>query len=496
MTNAAPNRNRGAWAEVGALLLLALAFRVLFMLAMPKVIDTADAGHYLELAQRFREGAFFSFNAKIPVLYPALTAVASLATSDLERAAQLVSLLASTLLVLPVYRLSRRLHGLWPARIAALSVALWPWLSDYGSRVGPDALGCLLWFAAAYALASGLRGNWAAVIAAPFAFIALHLTRPEGTFLLAAGAIGSIVLCWRDPRGLWRLVPVFAIAGALLAAHAAWIGQVTGDATVNTRMARVIHDFVFTEMAATGMKTLSEVLPVMLGPVFLLFLGVGFFHRNPSIPQTQAASEAFTERDLYYEFYLLLFAGAQWFVTLFVLSPAPRYQMAVIITLSLWSARGMALITREAAAVPRWGRLLRIAPVGSLVVLMLMGSAMTVAAEHMGRQPREPREYKAAGLWMKEHLDAGLIFTRKPQVGIYAGMPTTGPDLYDSLDEALDRAKKVEARYLVVDERYTAQMVPGLKSLLDPQNAPPDRLELLQVVDVYPNTRVVIYRVK
>jgi len=482
--------------EAGALLLLALLFRIVFLLAMPKVIDTADAGHYLEMAQRFHEGSFLEFNVKIPVLYPALTAGASFVAGDFEWAAQLVSLLASTLLVLPVYRLSRWLHGLWPARIAGLSVALWPWLSDYGSRVGPDALGCLLWFVAAYTLAAGLRGSWPAVIAAPFAFIALHLTRPEGTFLLAAGAVASVVLCWREPRRLWRLVPVFAIAAALLAAHAAWIGRVTGEATVNTRMARVIHDFVFTEMAATGMKTLSEVLPVMLGPVFILFLGVGFFHRTPPQTEDAPAPGAFAPRDLYLEFYLLLFAGAQWFVTLFVLSPAPRYQMAVIITLSLWAARGMALVTLEAAAVPRWGRLLRLAPVGALVVLMLLGGAMTVAAEHMGRQPREPREYKAAGLWMKEHLEKGLIFTRKPQVGIYAGMPTTGPDLYDSLEEALDRAAKVQARYLVVDERYTAQMVPGLKPLLDPQNAPPERLELLQVVDVYPNTRVVIYRVK
>jgi hypothetical protein len=95
---------------------------------------------------------------------------------------------------------------------------------------------------------------------------------------------------------------------------------------------------------------------------------------------------------------------------------------------------------------------------------------------------------------MKENLDKGLIFTRKPQVGYYAGMPSTGPDLNDTLAQAIERAKSVHARYMVVDERYTAKMVPGMAPLLDPALAP-STLRLLNIFDPYPESRVVVYEI-
>jgi hypothetical protein len=62
--------------------------------------------------------------------------------------------------------------------------------------------------------------------------------------------------------------------------------------------------------------------------------------------------------------------------------------------------------------------------------------------------------------------------------------------------DAVQRARDVSAKYLVVDERYTASMAPGLVPLLDPANASPQDLRLLQlVVPPYPNARVAIYEV-
>jgi hypothetical protein len=79
-------------------------------------------------------------------------------------------------------------------------------------------------------------------------------------------------------------------------------------------------------------------------------------------------------------------------------------------------------------------------------------------------------------------------------VGYYADMPTTGPDLTDSLDDAVRRAQNVGARYFVVDERYTVPMAPALAPLLEPAKAPAS-LHFIKDFPQYPHSRIVIYEV-
>ncbi|NIA16111.1 MAG: hypothetical protein GWP08_18780, partial [Nitrospiraceae bacterium] len=129
--------SEGAVRDLALLLALSLAFRAFMLRALPNVLDTADAVHYLETARHFANGEFFSVNPKIPILYPALGALVHLVVADLERACILASLISATLLVAPVYGLARDLHGRSAARVVAVMVAVWPWLADYGCRVSP-----------------------------------------------------------------------------------------------------------------------------------------------------------------------------------------------------------------------------------------------------------------------------------------------------------------------------------------------------------------------
>ncbi len=480
--------------DIALFLAAALMSRVLFWLAMPRVIDSADAIHYIGVARHFAAGHFWVFNAKIPVLYPLFGALFGLFSPDIEFACRVASLVASTCLVIPVYLLARDIHGRSSARIAALLVVIWTWLADYGSRVSTEALACTLWFLAVWLFARALRRGGFWMSAASFAFFALHLTRPEGTFILLAAFPAAAIICARSetarPR---RLIPFALVCGVLLAVHALYMSRITGTLTISHRTGFIVQDFLLSNvqrtkagtlllLLKTTSDTLFEVLPVMLGPVLLLFMGVGFFHPSER------------PRDVRLELYVLYFALVQWGLSLFVLSPAPRYLMTVLIALSLWSARGMAVVSRQAAAMPL-GRWLRLLPVTALVLTMAFGAAVTLASEHLARRPRQPREYKTAGQWMKEHLEPAPVFTRKPQVGYYADMPTTGPALDDTLEEAVARAREAGTRYLVVDERYTAQMVPALEPLLDPAQAPPDLRFLHEVSPDYPDARVVIYEI-
>lgn len=458
------------------LLILGLAFvwRLLFLLGIPRVIDTADAIHYLAYAEHLRTGEWLAVDPKIPLGYPALAALAGMLVDDIESAARFVSFLASLLLVVPVYRLARALHGRPVACVAATTVAIWPWLADYGSRVSTEALAVTLWFTAVYLLLRAARGPGLYGLYAAAALAGLYLTRPEGLFILLA-AIPSFLL-FGGRAGLRRLAGMAAVLVPVIVANMLYVRTLTGKTTANYRVGFIVNEFDMARFLDTVYSTLSQVIPVMLGPVLILFLVVGLLW--PRDPDTDRRAGLF----------VLYFALVQWLVTLPVLSPAPRYLMATIIVLSLWSARGVVIATQRLG----WrehGKWLRLLPGTALVCVMLYGTAATIGGEYLGHRPRAPREYKAAGEWMKANLAPGLVFTRKPQVGWYAGMPSTGPALDDTLDAALSRARAAGALYLVVDERYT---IPGLATLLDPAQAPAG-LVPRYTNDAYPESRIVVY---
>ena len=126
---------------------------------------------------------------------------------------------------------------------------------------------------------------------------------------------------------------------------------------------------------------------------------------------------------------------------------------------------------------------------------MFLGLAQNVVPRFLDRMPGLPHEYKLAGQWMKDNLEPGVILSRKPQVGFYADMPTTGPALEDSVSDAIARAVDIGARYLVFDERYSAQMIPGLAGLLDPANAPPELKLIRDDLSPYDGAKMVIYEI-
>ncbi|MCL4694364.1 MAG: glycosyltransferase family 39 protein, partial [Candidatus Hydrogenedentes bacterium] len=406
---------------------------------------------------------------------------------DLEWAAIGVSLGASVLLIWPVFRLSDSMHGRSAARVAALSVCLWPWLVDYGCRVAPEALMSVLWFGALWALAQTVRRGGFWPYAAALWCFGLHLTRPEGMLLWAAAPFVALIL--RDPNRdarVVRLIPFIVTTVILLGAYALYMRSVTGTAVVSSRAHASALRYVLVDQGAATAKTFltlfSEVLPIMLGPLLLIFMGAGLF----------MASDR--KRDLRLELMILAFAAAQFVLAGLSTFAEPRYVMNVAIGLTLWSARGVALTSARAAAVSHTSWLRRL-PVAALVAMFSFGLAVNIVPPVLGRMSYQPVEYKIAGIWMKEHLEPGLILCRKPQVGFYAGMPSTGPAPNESVAEVIQRARDAGARYLVVDERYTAQMVPSLEALLDPATVP-EGLRLMKAdLSPYAEARIVIYEV-
>ncbi len=466
----------------------AAALRVGFALIMQRVLDTADAVHYAELAGRYAQGDFGTLGDRIPPLYPALGALLSPLFPDVEWALRAVSLMAGPLLVGLLYLLALRLHGRAAARIVAILAVLWPWLIDYASRVAPEACACLLWFAAVYALGRALRdgGFWYACV--PAAFLGLCLVRPEGPFLTLSAPVGALLFLRADARAGRRIaIAVLGIALAL-AFYLLFQKYMTGSAALSERVPNpvaALGSLLFERtalLARTFNTTLSHVIPVMLGPFLLMFAGCGLFMRGDA------------PRDLRFELLVLYFCLVQWALAVLSGFPEPRYLMAPIIAIALWSARGIVLVAAQAAALPS-GRWLRPLPLALNAGLMVYGLLYATGPAYLGRLPSEPREYKIAGLWMREHLAAAPIVTRKPQIGYYADMPTLGPDPALSLERIVSDAHAAGARYVVVDERYTASLIPAFTSLLDPQTAPSSLKLLRDDLSPYAGGKVVIYEI-
>ena len=198
-------------------------------------------------------------------------------------------------------------------------------------------------------------------------------------------------------------------------------------------------------------------------------------------------------RDARCELLVAYFALLQWVVVIPVLSPAPRYLMAAFVSLSIWSARG---VERTGSLAGRMSRGLAQVPLALVIAWMVFHAGAQVASERLDEgHSRQPWEYKIAGDWMREHLEPGRIMTRKPQVGFYAGMPSAGVPMGADLEAIQTLAAEGGFRYLVVDERYTAPLVPALAPLLDPETAPPWLRRLNASLSPYPDARIVIYEI-
>ncbi len=484
--NVISNDNRGQRGDLILAIVLAFCLRLAYLLALRRAIDMADAIHYIGMARQFAAGDFLSFDENLPVLFSLLAALAHLALPNWEHAFWAVSLATSTLLVVPVYLLSRELHGRSAARMAALLVSFWPWLIDYGSRIAPEAIAVTLFFTSILLLYRGFERGGAHLFLAPVALFALHLTRPEGTFIMLAAPIGALILCRGRGREMYVRWAIFtASCAGLLGAYAASMRLAIGTATVSYRapMAGDIADYFsrgVLELGRTAMALPFNVLPVMLGPLLLVFLGVGLFGQTDG------------PRRVRLEALILYFCSIQWILTLANFSPTPRYIMAVVVALSLWSAHGIQLVARQAAE-SRHGAWLKHVPASVAIATMLLGIAADVARGPLTGMPSTPREYRIAGLWMKDELEPGYIICRKPQVGFYAEMPSVGPDPNMDAETVVAFAKEIGARYLVVDERYSVNIVPGLRALLDPEHAP-DSLKLLRSdLSPYDRAEIVIY---
>ena len=218
-------------------MLLALAWR-LVAVEVTAVLES-DGAHYATLARRALEGDWTAgLDPAWPPMFPWLTALTARwiggATTDaIERAAFLVSALAGTLVLIPMWEVARSWLGIRLANVAIVLIAFHPQAVSFSSNTATDGV-----FAAffAFAFLAFERGRTASiarragigfVLAGLIAATAV-LVRPEGWVLL----IGFAFFLLRGKTAVSRIRSLSLLLAPGLVILIPWLFYLHGETGV------------------------------------------------------------------------------------------------------------------------------------------------------------------------------------------------------------------------------------------------------------------------
>lgn len=225
--------------------LLAIVF-VGFILRLGAVVSFTGAidpegSEYARIAENLAAGHGYHGIATpgkqliFPPLFPFMIAATSIVTDGVELAGRLVSLLMGTLLIVTVFLLARHLYDQATAYVAALLVAVHPYLIGFSSTVYVEMTYATLALTGVYCSFRALRTLDASVFFLAGVFFGLaYLTRPEAAlypvialgitltyvFLSDRRALPRVAL-----RSLWQPAAFLALA----APYVVWLYAETGQ---------------------------------------------------------------------------------------------------------------------------------------------------------------------------------------------------------------------------------------------------------------------------
>lgn len=526
---------RKEYVAVAGIALLALAVRLALVLWADRAIRW-DEPDYLTLARNLATGRGFSVAGHPELHYaPLFPLVASLfyrLLGNLKAASDAVYVLAGAALIVPFFALVRRLFGGRVALAASLLLALCPALNAsvlyWGTMTEPLYLLCIF---------AGLWLTWVAAesgrvgpaVAAGAGFALAYLTRPEGSFYAALGALVLAVgvVARRQARSgkAWLALGGYLLAALLVAMpYLVYIHAQTGRWMVSGKLG-VTYDIgravlardpaeydrvtasldstgreiiwysperfqrdLAAELAASPMEALRRVwanfrllldawFDITVFPTLLLvFVGLAWF----AAPWDRRRAVA----ELYWAAALtpLLIAFLPFHVEIRFFAPALPIALA-------WVGRGAVVMgdwavdTAQALLADRplaaWARRLLVALPLVLVSLAFLG--LTVVAVGEGRRSTD-FGHREAGLWLKRHAPAGsVVMARDLAIALYAELDWV-PSPRAEMPQFLQYARVYDVDYVVVDEREVTVIRPHMKALLHAETAPPELKLVYQFV--------------
>ncbi|HEY2956306.1 MAG TPA: glycosyltransferase family 39 protein [Candidatus Eisenbacteria bacterium] len=521
MTGEEPHRRRALILGLAA----ALALRAALAARAP--IIEVDGAYWAGLAAALERGDLrHGFSTAWPPLYPALVAafarIARMAGTELEPAAleacaRGASVLAGTLLLVPLFLIARRLLSPRAATVAVLLAAVHPRLLQYSAAALSEATYTLL-LALALALLVAREqepGSGAAREALAGALFGLgYLVRPEALALAAAIWTAGLFRRPRDAdaqspgRALAsRLRPAFAIATIavalpwLLFLHGAlgrWSLGEKGEYNY-WRAYQAEYAAVFPAPAGLAARV-NESPELALAPARDGVRAIEFTLRRPAVVLGRSARNLGTivastlPVTLYWPLVplaVLALAGpwrrGAWPVAVAVgampilyapFSADRRFLVPAVAFLLVACAAGIERVESWLAGAPAGAARARRGVDAALALL----AALSVAYAWRNVGSERAPEHRRAGEWLRSgwradtapaQRSAGarpVVMSRKPWVAFYAGGLIA--ELPDAPPESLAALARRRGAVLVADQRSAETSRPQLGSLLDPARAP------------------------
>lgn len=503
----------------------AMLVRLLFLRF--EVVITPDGFNYAMLAEslaagRFREG----FSAFWSPLYPLLVSIALVLNGNVEVAGRVVSLIAGSLLVVPVYYLIKESFGWRAAVLGAVLVALHPLLIYYSLLLLTEATYTTLLITSIFvgwrALRGGDGGSDDSTRAAtkPVGFFITgalfglcYLTRPEAFGFIA------LMLVWTlgarlftragDSKTILRNA-LFLLLGFLIFAlpYVIYVRQQTGVWTISEKFSS--HILGGSRLATAlpeeavggggGGSTTTRVvvrltkafkqqyqLTNMVFPLpFVLLAGLGLFRTR------------WTRLRAFKNLYLLSFLAAA-FVGYVLTVPNVRFMVPLVPVLIYWTANGIIEIVRwfaESRALETGTRRARRTRVAAIlvVVAVLLASVLPLFVYLLrGDKFTDYTRQKQAGQWIRQHnaKPSPLVMSSAPIASFYArGRYVQLPD--EGVAAAVNQARRDNADYIVVSARSTRGTASA--PLLD-ESQPHPGLQFLQRFGRRSDLSVLVYGV-
>jgi 4-amino-4-deoxy-L-arabinose transferase-like glycosyltransferase len=478
-----------------------------------------------------------------PPLFPMLIAVTSLATHDVELAARIVSLIAGSLLVLPVFLIAGHLYDRRSARVAAALVAVHPLLVVFSATTYSESVYTTLLAAAVYSSlrAFRLRASRSSLAAGTFFGLA-YLTRPEAAACaLLASCFILVYLLTERPRNVpgatvcaaWVLVPFVVVASPYVLWLHAQTGQwrLEGKSPLNYETGRemaagvppsqamfgVDDDLtergVFIRSNVASIRSIrivpGEVLQyvrartndvlgflrenlinggILGSPPLFIFVVLGLF-RTPWNREL-AANHVF----------LILLLAIPASAILFIFYVEPRFLIMLVPFLIVWAANGILSLAEWAESTAsavrgglrpkRWVHAclpLALAALIPLIVLRPLSRYSDVTAFAAESQP-----IKTAGEWLKQYAAGGsdMVIDTSMVVAFYASAPFV-PYPYTNSDTALRFLDERGVRFVVLkDENLSTR--PYLNAWMS-NGVPSERAKLIYDVETAAIGRIKIY---
>ncbi|HEV2863074.1 MAG TPA: glycosyltransferase family 39 protein [Pyrinomonadaceae bacterium] len=478
-----------------------------------------------------------------PPLYPLLVGLSSLVFRDIETGGKFVSLLAGSVMVIPVYSLTRVLYGKDAAFVGAFLVAIHPPLIRYSTTIFTESTYTTLFVTLLFA---GLRafsgGAYVAFFSAGVTLGACYLLKPEA--IGYTGMMAVLTLCTSlsgnhlpPSEVLLRLMTLLAGASLLSLPYILFLRRATGGWTISDKFRAHVHPGETWEtrwlglpegrtttladrlyagasrkddslenrglpaadvsslrmMTARSMEALmSEARLLTYGmtpPHFMLLMGLGMFRA-----------------EWWKELYLLSFVTC----TLLGYALCPdetngRMLVSLLPVTICWVAGGLKAVedrlveffkqTKISRAVPFINpatlRLLMITALAFSMLPWLIHSLMAIPATPM-------IEFKEAGRWVKEHSETPpLIMATQPYIAFYVG----GRPVYlpaEGYQTVVEHARRLNVDYVAIDEALISNGLWGnneysdLRFLLDERSHHPE-LRLVYKFDGVPRRKILVY---